>query len=161
MFEDVPMEKLTINLPPVELGRIDILIESGTYPSRAEFIRSAIRKALDSHDDYIRTRIEQITSDQDADEDEESGIKQISMIGVFKLNRSTLEGALGEGKRLRIHSVGMLILDEDIDAEVIEKTLDSIKVYGVLKAPKDVRDVIRKISKRKLPSIFYGTVSYG
>jgi Arc/MetJ-type ribon-helix-helix transcriptional regulator len=35
-------EKLTVNLTPVDLGRIELLVEQGFYANRAEFIRTAI-----------------------------------------------------------------------------------------------------------------------
>ena len=161
MFEDVPMEKLTINLPPIELARIDILIESGIYPSRSEFIRSAIRNTLDNHNVLIESRIKQITAKEDEDTKEGSGIRKLSITGIWSLDRKTFEDALNAGEKLRIHAVGMLFFQNDIDSEIIKKTVESIRVYGVLKARRDVRATIKKIMKQKLPSVLYGTLSFG
>jgi Arc/MetJ-type ribon-helix-helix transcriptional regulator len=161
VYEDVPMEKLTINLPPIELARIDILIESGTYPSRSEFIRSAIRNTLDNHNALIQSRIKQITAKEDEDIEEGSGIRKLSMTGIWSLDRKTFEDALSAGKKLRIHVIGMLFLQNDIDSEIIKKTVETIRVYGVLKARKDVRAAIKKIMKQKFPSVLHGTISFG
>jgi Arc/MetJ-type ribon-helix-helix transcriptional regulator len=62
MYEEPSMEKLTINLPPVEIARIDILVEAGYYPSRAEFIRAAIRKTLDTHHDFVSRELDKIAA---------------------------------------------------------------------------------------------------
>ena len=42
-------EKITINLGFVDLGRIDLLVQEGFYSNRSDFIRTAIRKQLDTH----------------------------------------------------------------------------------------------------------------
>lgn len=41
-----PDEKITINLGPVDLGRIDLLVDEGSYGSRTDFIRDAIRSVF-------------------------------------------------------------------------------------------------------------------
>ena len=40
--------KITINLGLVDLGQIDLLVDEGFYASRTDFIRTAIRRQLDS-----------------------------------------------------------------------------------------------------------------
>ena len=51
-------EKVTINLGPVDLGRIDLLVREGVYSSRTDFIRDAIRSGLDEQkglvDDVVK-----------------------------------------------------------------------------------------------------------
>ena len=39
------MVSIQVRFPPEELRRIDSYIEDGDFPSRAEFIRDAVRKA--------------------------------------------------------------------------------------------------------------------
>ena len=39
-------EKITINLGPVDLGRIDLLVQEGFFSNRTDFIRTAIRSQL-------------------------------------------------------------------------------------------------------------------
>ena len=36
------LDKLTINLSPVDVGRIELLVQPGFFANRAEFIRMAI-----------------------------------------------------------------------------------------------------------------------
>ena len=39
-------EKITVNLGPVDLGRIDLLVQEGFFTNRTDFIRSAVRAQL-------------------------------------------------------------------------------------------------------------------
>lgn len=41
-----PTEKITINLGYVDLGHIDLMVQERFYPSRTDFIRTAIRDVL-------------------------------------------------------------------------------------------------------------------
>ena len=90
MYEEVKMEKLTINLPPIEIGRIDILVEAGYYPSRTEFIRAAIRKTLDSHQDFIDSQIKQYKTLLEEKDEEEKFATTFAM-GVIGLTKRHLK----------------------------------------------------------------------
>ena len=37
------LEKITVNMPLVDLGQIDLLVQEGFYQNRTGFIRTAIR----------------------------------------------------------------------------------------------------------------------
>src|SRR5437764_8097415 len=41
-------EKITINVGLVDLGQIDLLVNEGFFANRTDFIRTAIRRQLDS-----------------------------------------------------------------------------------------------------------------
>jgi len=43
-------EKITINMSVVDLGKIDLLVQEGLFSNRTDFIRTAIRGQLKSHD---------------------------------------------------------------------------------------------------------------
>ncbi|NHJ87636.1 MAG: hypothetical protein FK734_19400 [Asgard group archaeon] len=150
MFEEPKMEKLTVNIPPVDIGRIDIMIEAGLYPSRTEFIRAAIRKTIDSHQDFIDRRIEQLQKDYEenvtADIKDKYTMKFFGM-GVFKISKESFEKAIREGKKVYILAIGIVALDNRITPEMIEKTVEKVKVYGVLKASPKVKQALERISK--------------
>ena len=143
MYEEPKMEKLTTNLPPVEVARIDILVEAGFYPSRAEFIRSAIRDTLDVHRDYIEKKMETVMSLSKDDANDLKASMDIFVIGVRLLGKEELEKAIEQGKKLKIHVVGMLKLKEDVTPEHIEKAVDRAKVYGVLRASSEVKKALQ------------------
>jgi Arc/MetJ-type ribon-helix-helix transcriptional regulator len=140
MFEEPKMEKLTINLPPVEIARMDMLIEAGYYPSRAEFIRAAIRERLDSHHDFIAKRLEQLA---ERSEEESGDSKTYSGVGIYVLDNKAFENAIKEGTMMKIRVVGMLRLSEDVRPEIIEKAVATAKVYGILKGPKKAKKALQ------------------
>ncbi len=68
-------EKITINLGPVDLGRIDVLVEQGLYSNRTDLIRTAIRNQLDRHEPVIQAHV----------------VKWSFVLGAESVTRSTLE----------------------------------------------------------------------
>src|SRR5918911_58829 len=51
-------EKITINLGLVDLGQIDLLVDEGFYANRTDFIRTAIRRQLDSRAAAVNDTVE-------------------------------------------------------------------------------------------------------
>ncbi|UCE29231.1 MAG: ribbon-helix-helix protein, CopG family, partial [Candidatus Bathyarchaeota archaeon] len=86
MFEEPKMEKLTTNLPPVEIARMDMLIEAGYYSSRAEFIRDAIRERLDSHQDFISKKLEQMAQGAPEESKDKEIVLHAVVLGVLDLD---------------------------------------------------------------------------
>ncbi|NHK32346.1 MAG: CopG family transcriptional regulator [Asgard group archaeon] len=149
MYEEAKMEKLTINIPPVDIGRVDILVEAGFYPSRTEFIRSAIRKTLDTHQKFIDSKIDSDKSEYEAERKNGKWSVSNFVIGVMGLNKNSLERALAEGKKVRIHVIGMLNIKKDVTADLIMKSVESAKIYGVLRASPEVKKAFEKIKSKK------------
>jgi Arc/MetJ-type ribon-helix-helix transcriptional regulator len=46
-------EKITINVGLVDLGQIDLLVEEGLFTNRTDFIRTAIRRQLESRSEAV------------------------------------------------------------------------------------------------------------
>ncbi|MFL5541184.1 MAG: CopG family transcriptional regulator [Longimicrobiaceae bacterium] len=122
----VDMEKLTINLTPVDLGQIELLVEQGFYSNRAEFIRIAIRDQLAKHADTLR----------------DAATRQAYVIGALIYGRSTLEEARSTGKRIAIRVVGFLSISDDVTPELARETIESISVHGIFRAGKAVKDAL-------------------
>lgn len=100
-------EKITINLNVVDLGKIDLLVEQGFYSNRTDFIKTSIRNQLSSHANVV----DQIITSKSY------------VIGVSHYDRKTLEKVLEENKILDIKVVGMLSFSDDVDEELIIKTI--------------------------------------
>jgi Arc/MetJ-type ribon-helix-helix transcriptional regulator len=145
MFEEPKMEKLTINLPPIEIARMDMLIEAGYYPSRAEFIRAAIRERLDSHQDFIARKLEQLAQQSGKESTDEV---TYSGVGIYVLDNKTFENAIKRGNMMKIRVVGMLKLSEDVRPELIEKAVASAKVYGILKGSYKAKKALQSTMER-------------
>jgi len=149
MYEEPSMEKLTINLPPLEIARIDILVEAGYYPSRAEFIRAAIRKTLDTHQDFVSKKLDKITSTSDEELNNGEITSRISGVGIYNLDKNNFERTIEQGKKMEITVVGMLNLDKDVTPEHIEKVVESVRVYGILRASPKVKEALQGKKKGK------------
>lgn len=116
-------EKLTINISVVDLGHIDLLVEEGFYSNRSDFIRSAIRSQLNSHQDALKQAV----------------LRKSMVVGALIYNRSDLEKFLAANEKVAIRVVGLVKLSDDIPAELAAKTIDSIIVHGVLRCSEEVR----------------------
>jgi len=145
MFEESKMEKLTINLPPIEIARMDMLIEAGFYSNRAEFIRASIRERLDSHQDFISKKLEQIT--QPTEKETEDRVTYSGM-GVYVLDKKTFERAIKQGTMMKIRVVGMLKLSKDVTPELIERAVDSARVYGVVRGSQKAKKALQSKMER-------------
>jgi Arc/MetJ-type ribon-helix-helix transcriptional regulator len=119
-------EKITINLGPVDLGRIDLLVEQGLYSNRTDLIRTAIRNQIERHDAVIQD----IT------------VRHSYSFGVLIYNHKDLEERRERGEKLSIHIVGMLTLANSITPELALETIESISIRGKLIASKAVREAL-------------------
>ena len=146
MFEESKMEKLTINLPPIEIARMDMLIEAGFYSSRAEFIRVSIRERLDSHQDFISKKLEQITHSTEKETEDQ---KTYYGMGIYVLDRKEFEKAINQGTMIKIHVVGMLKISKDVTSDLIEKAVDNVKVYGVVRGSQEVKKALQSKMDRR------------
>jgi Arc/MetJ-type ribon-helix-helix transcriptional regulator len=119
-------EKITINLSVVDLGKIDVLVEKGFYSSRSDLIRTAIREKLSAHDRVL-----------------EEVISTHAMgLGIFVITRKDLEKLREQGLKKKIFVIGMLIIEKDITPELADATIESVKVYGALRAAGEVQQVL-------------------
>lgn len=119
-------EKITINLGPVDLGRIDMLVDQGLYSNRTDAIRTAIRNLLDRHEKVISTVAE----------------RKRFALGALLMNRQDLLKAKKEGRLLNIRMIGVLSLSDDIEPELALETIESIEVKGVLKASEGLKKAL-------------------
>jgi len=117
------MEKLTINLGPVDLGQIELLVEQGFYPNRAEFVRAAVQNQLGKHAENLR----------------EAAVRQAYVIGALSMGRSGLEKQRKSGVRSVLRVVGLLSIAHDVTPELALATIESVKVHGIFRASPAVK----------------------
>jgi Arc/MetJ-type ribon-helix-helix transcriptional regulator len=119
-------EKITINISPVDLGKIDLLVEQGFYSNRTDFIRAAIRHQINEHADAIQETIK----------------RQALAMGILAYDRAALERVRARAERLTIDVVGMLNIADDVSPELARETIERIRVRGVLRASPEVREAL-------------------
>ncbi|MCE6960658.1 CopG family transcriptional regulator [Cereibacter sphaeroides] len=120
-------EKITINLGPVDLGRIDLLVQEGFYSNRSDFIRTAIRNQLTSEADALSRSIARHTLE----------------LGLRDVTRRDLEAALAAGEVLHIRIVGLARIAPDVPVELARATIGSITILGALQASPEIKAALR------------------
>jgi Arc/MetJ-type ribon-helix-helix transcriptional regulator len=110
-------EKVCVNLPAAELGKIDILVAEGLYASRTDVIRNGIRLVLDKHDQEVQ-RV----------------VRTGANIGYVMLTKGDLERARERGERLNLFVIGVLRLPASITPELADATIERIRLLGALRA---------------------------
>ncbi len=128
-------EKITVNLPAVDLGKIDYLVEQGFYNTRTEFIRTSIKSEIDKNSFVFEKISKEILEDE----------KFIFAMGLISISKEGLEKYFEEGKKVKIFVVGMCYLSKDIDVNLVSKTVESFKVYGIKKGPKEVMEYLKNL----------------
>ncbi|MFC5602052.1 CopG family transcriptional regulator [Sporosarcina koreensis] len=125
----VESEKITINMNVVDLGKVDLLVEQGFYSNRTDFIRTAIRSQLETHADEVKDIV----------------IRKSYVVGVVRYGRKELEELRDSRTKVDVKVVGLLVIAEDVDAELVHQTLTSVQVRGVLKANAEVKSAIQQL----------------
>ncbi|MFN2614004.1 MAG: CopG family transcriptional regulator [Actinomycetota bacterium] len=120
-------EKVTINVGPVDLGKVDLLVSEGIYASRTDFIRDSIRRQLDKHEAFVQ----------------EAVIKNHLNIGFTYLGRKDFEKMRARGQRIKLRVIGAVVLGNDITPELAESVVEHVTVLGSFRGPKDVIERLR------------------
>lgn len=116
-------EKITINLGYVDLGHVDLLVQEGFYSNRTDFIRTAIRNQLRSHDDVLKQTV----------------ARRSMVLGLQRYTRGDLERLLAAGERVHIQVLGLATIDDDVPPALAVQTIASISVLGALRTSPAVR----------------------
>ena len=122
-------EKITINMNVVDLGKVDLLVDQGFYSNRTDFIRTAIRSQLETHAEEVKDIV----------------VRKSFVVGVVRYGRKELEKLRDSSTKVDVQVAGLLVFAEDVDAELVKQTLNSVQVKGVLKANAEVRAAIQQL----------------
>jgi len=116
-------EKITINVGLVDLGQIDLLVNEGFYANRTDFIRTAIRRQLESRADAVKTTV----------------VRRALTLGTQHLSRRDLEKLRDAGQTIELRVLGLASIADDVSADLALATISSVDVLGALRAPKSVK----------------------
>lgn len=119
-------EKVTINLGYVDLGQVDLMVQEGFYSNRTDFIRTAIRNQLTTHADVVRQTVARKTLE----------------LGLRHYTRADLEAVQARNEKLHIQVLGLATIAADVTPELVEATIESITVLGVLQASPEIKAVL-------------------
>jgi Arc/MetJ-type ribon-helix-helix transcriptional regulator len=110
------LEKITINMGPVDLGQIDLLVREGFYQNRTDFIRTAIRNQLNTHAEAVRQTV----------------VRKELVLGLQHFARSDLEAVRAAGETLEIKVLGLASIADDVSPELALETIASFGGSGRL-----------------------------
>jgi Arc/MetJ-type ribon-helix-helix transcriptional regulator len=116
-------DKVTINLGLVDLAQMDLLVEEGFYTNRTDFVRTAIRKQLERHEEAIR----------------QTAVRKRFVTGLQRYSKAELEKSVAAGEQLEIHVLGLATIDDDVTPELALAAIASIRVLGAFLAPGPVK----------------------
>jgi Arc/MetJ-type ribon-helix-helix transcriptional regulator len=117
------LEKITINMAPVDLGQIDLLVGEGFYQNRTDFIRTAIRNQLNTHSEAVRQTV----------------ARKTLVLGLQHYTRHDLEAVRVAGETLQIRVLGLASIADDVSPELALETIDSVEVLGAFRASPAVK----------------------
>jgi len=120
------LEKITINMGPVDLGQVDLLVREGFYQNRTDFIRTAIRNQLNTHAESIRGTV----------------ARKELVLGLQHYTRRDLEAAREAGETLQIRVLGLATISDDVSPELALATVDSVEVLGAFRASRAVKTAL-------------------
>ena len=110
-------EKVCVNLPAAELGKIDVLVAEGLYSSRTDVVRAGLRAVIDAHAEAL------------------DRVVRSARVGYQLLGRTELEAARAAGSRLSVFVVGVLRIPTGVTPELADAAIETIRVFGVVRAP--------------------------
>lgn len=119
-------EKITINLGHVDLGQIDLMVQEGFYSNRTDFIRTAIRRQLERHEDAVKQAV----------------ARNKVELGLRLFSREDLEAVRAAGQMLHIRVLGLAAIASDVTPELARATIGSIAVLGAFNASPAVRTAL-------------------
>jgi Arc/MetJ-type ribon-helix-helix transcriptional regulator len=123
MAEVDKTEKITINIGLVDLGQIDLLVDEGFYANRTDFIRTAIRRQIESR----AAAVDQTMS------------RRTLTLGAQHYSREALEKLLTAGQSIDIRALGLVTIADDVPPELALATIRSVEVLGAFRAAKAVK----------------------
>jgi Arc/MetJ-type ribon-helix-helix transcriptional regulator len=123
MAEVERSEKITINVGLVDLGQIDLLVEEGFYANRTDFIRTAIRRQLESRATAVADTV----------------ARRTLVLGTRHLSRAELEQLRDAGQTIELRVLGLATIADDVDPELALATIAAVEVLGAFRAPRAVK----------------------
>src|SRR5450755_3328330 len=116
-------EKITINVGLVDLGQIDLLVSEGFFTNRTDFIRTAIRRQLESRSGAVETTM----------------ARRELVLGIEYYSRDSLERLRDSGQMVELRVLGLATIAHDVSPELARATIAKVEVLGAFRATRAVK----------------------
>ena len=123
MAEVERSEKITVNVGLVDLGQIDLLVAEGFYANRTDFIRTAIRRQLESRAAAVADTV----------------ARRTLVLGTRHVTRAELERIRDADQTIELRVLGLATIADDVDPELALATIAAVEVLGAFRAPRAVK----------------------
>lgn len=123
MAEVDKSEKITINVGPVDLGQIDLLVSEGFFANRTDFIRTAIRRQLETRSSAVDRTV----------------VRRELTLGTEHYSRHDLEELRDSGRMVELRVLGLASITDDVSPELALATIAAVEVLGAFRAPAAVK----------------------
>ena len=123
MAEVDKSEKITINVGPVDLGQIDLLVSEGFFANRTDFIRTAIRRQLETRSSAVDRTV----------------VRRELTLGTEHYSRHDLEELRDSGRMVELRVLGLASITDDVSPELALATIATVEVLGAFRAPAAVK----------------------
>ena|SRR5436305_12013187 len=116
-------EKITINVGLVDLGQIDLLVSEGFFANRTDFIRTAIRRQIESRSGNVESTV----------------ARRELILGSEHYDRHDLEQLRDAGRMVELRVLGLASIADDVSPELALETIAAVEVLGAFRAPAAVK----------------------
>lgn len=116
-------EKVSVNINAATLSQIDLLVDSGYYSNRSDFINQALRASLQDQQSALDRAIDQRLEAAKLRKDQ-------WFVGVFHLSPADVEAMHEQGGGFTVTGYGVLLLDKEVDEEKLFSAVRNISVKG-------------------------------
>jgi Arc/MetJ-type ribon-helix-helix transcriptional regulator len=116
-------EKMTINVGLVDLGGIDLLVKEGFFANRTDFIRTAIRRQLETRSSAVDRTV----------------ARRELTLGTEHYSRHDLEELGDSGRMVELRVLGLATIADDVSPELALATIAAVEVLGAFRASAAVK----------------------
>jgi Arc/MetJ-type ribon-helix-helix transcriptional regulator len=116
-------EKITINVGLVDLGQIDLLVDEGFFANRTDFIRTAIRRQLETRSSAVDKTV----------------ARRELTLGSAHDSRHDLVELRDSGRMVELRVLGLASIADDVSPELALATIAAVDVLGAFRAPPAVK----------------------
>lgn len=116
-------EKITINVGVVDLGQIDLLVSEGFFGNRTDFIRTAIRRQLESRSSAVESTV----------------ARRELVLGSAHYDRRDLEALRDSGQMVELRVLGLASIADDVSPDLAVATIAAVEVLGAFRASRAVK----------------------
>lgn len=116
-------EKITINVGVVDLGQIDLLVSEGFFGNRTDFIRTAIRRQLESRSSAVESTV----------------ARRELVLGSAHYDRRDLEALRDSGQMVELRVLGLASIADDVAPDLAVATIAAVEVLGAFRASRAVK----------------------